>query len=988
MASIALHLSVLPFFNCKNVEALFSNDDLSVSCEVIDCTRDLINDKIYSPHPRALHVVHINAEDLIYHFADVHEIFNSNLIPVIMISETWLKPFHNSSIVHISGYNLIRHDRVGKGGGGVCMYIAENIRAKVMYKSELNLEKPEFLIVEIIVNHTKILLITVYRAPTISCLTEFENVLFDFVPNYENVIIGGDFNTNLLIASPRRKEFKSIIESCNLYIIQSGPTYQHSPAYNPTLLDLLIVNNKEKVINSGQISDHGISKHDLIFLSYSVKVPKFTPKLITARNIKGINWVRFHNDAASVSWINLDDSIQVDDLLLELENKINNLFDKHAPYRTFRVTKKAIPWITDTIIKLMKIRDNLKRLFRKDNSSITFDNYKIYRNKVKQLGRNAKRKYFAKNLRLKQKPAILWKNVRNLGILGSVNNFTIEGVTANDLNAFYTNNNFVCDESLVNHTISDIMSNQPEFSSVDKFCFNFVSVRDVRRAFYKIKSKARGVDKLSIDLLIPVLRYVLPPFTLIINKCIISSKFPCSWKKAIVRPIPKTSSPTSPADTRPISIISVLAKTAEHIIDEQIATYVQENNLLTNFQSGFRCNHSTATALVDIADNIRQTMDKRKVCVLVLLDFQSAFNLVNHLILVAKLMYQFNFSHEACLLIKNYLSGRFQCVNYDNSLSDWLPLFSGTPQGSVPSPRLFNLYINDLYKVLKHCKFHFYADDVQVSVECDPSNISEAINLINEDIAAINTWAVANCMRLNPPKTQCIVIGNKRLLNTIDLNSVPCIQVSGVPVPFLNVVKNLGVLFDSTLSMDAHISHTCNKAMKSIFMLNSLRKFIPDDCKKYLVQALVFPHLFYCDVLLTDINSVQARKLQLVQNACCRFVFGLRKYDHISKFFVKLNWPKLIDFRKFHIACILYQCLHCPYFPAYLKSRFSTLSASHSINTRSGNNRTLAIPQYSLSIYSNSFTVAATRLWNELPISLRNARSLNTFKKGYKALYF
>ncbi|KAF4517460.1 hypothetical protein B566_EDAN004498 [Ephemera danica] len=128
---------------------------------------------------------------------------------------------------------------------------------------------------------------------------------------------------------------------------ESGPTYQHSPAYNPTLLDLLIVNNKEKVINFGQISDHGISKHDLIFLSYSVKVPKFSPKLITARNMKGTNWV--------------------DDLLLELENKINNLYDNQAPYRTFRVTKKSIPWITDNIIKHMKIRDNLKRSNNSDH---------------------------------------------------------------------------------------------------------------------------------------------------------------------------------------------------------------------------------------------------------------------------------------------------------------------------------------------------------------------------------------------------------------------------------------------------------------------------------------------------------------------------------------------------------------------------------------------------------------------------------------------
>jgi hypothetical protein len=163
---------------------------------------------------------------------------------------------------------------------------------------------------------------------------------------------------------------------------------------------------------------------------------------------------------------------------------------------------------------------------------------------------------------------------------------------------------------------------------MDQFAFKNVTLREVRSAFFKIKSQACGVDNISIKLLHPILNQILPVLTRIINGCISTSVFPALWKQAIIRPIPKTNKPVSIDDTRPISIISPLAKTCEHILDSQIALYIETHKLFTPFQSGFRRKHSTATALVDITDTIRHTIDNRKVCIMVLLDFSSAFNLV------------------------------------------------------------------------------------------------------------------------------------------------------------------------------------------------------------------------------------------------------------------------------------------------------------------------------------------------------------------------
>jgi hypothetical protein len=166
---------------------------------------------------------------------------------------------------------LLRIDRVGKVGGGVGIYVRADITSKILYCSKGELTRPEFLFVEILINCTKILLCTVYRASKISDMSEFETVLFEISPMYDNIVIGGDFNTNLLLSSARKTQLLNMFNYCNMSVLPLQPTYQHNLDFNASLLDLFFVNNLDKVLNYGQFSHAAISKHDIIFLSYSIK---------------------------------------------------------------------------------------------------------------------------------------------------------------------------------------------------------------------------------------------------------------------------------------------------------------------------------------------------------------------------------------------------------------------------------------------------------------------------------------------------------------------------------------------------------------------------------------------------------------------------------------------------------------------------------------------------------------------------------------------
>ena len=144
------------------------------------------------------------------------------------------------------------------------------------------------------------------------------------------------------------------------------------------------------------------------------------------------------------------------------------------------------------------------------------------------------------------------------------------------------------------------------------------------------------------------------------------------------------------------------------------------------------------------------------------------------------------------------------------------------------------------------------------------------------------------------------------------------------------------------------------------------------------MQTLVMPHFDYCDILLTDLNTTLAQRLQRVHNACVRFVCNLRKADHISPAFSSLSWLRLKERRTLHSLLLLFQILQNAS-PTYLLDQFQFLSSHHTEGTRLQHFRAMTIPLHRTSSYSLSFTVSVARQWNSIPESIRDCRTLTSF---------
>jgi hypothetical protein len=244
---------------------------LQAPLSTADClTRSL------SPYHKRLKAAHVNAQSLRAHIDEVREIFHPTLFDLIGVSESWLKPSIHSNEVFLPGYVLQRNDRIGRQGGGVAVYIREDLKFKILSSSPAEyLGGPEFLLIEISLSGADALLLGVcYRPPRSGHLLGFENALLNELVRYSHVLIMGDFNTDLLPTTQNYeyRQLTTMFDSCNLTVLPLEPT--HHTADSDTFLDLLVVSNRHDIIHHGQLPVPAISKHDLIYCVYSIKLPK------------------------------------------------------------------------------------------------------------------------------------------------------------------------------------------------------------------------------------------------------------------------------------------------------------------------------------------------------------------------------------------------------------------------------------------------------------------------------------------------------------------------------------------------------------------------------------------------------------------------------------------------------------------------------------------------------------------------------------------
>ena len=157
-------------------------------------------------------------------------------------------------------------------------------------------------------------------------------------------------------------------------------------------------------------------------------------------------------------------------------------------------------------------------------------------------------------------------------------------------------------------------------------------------------------------------------------------------------------------------------------------------------------------------------MDDGRVTALTLLDLSVAFDTVDHTILLRRLGNWFGVSGKALDRFKLYLTGRSQRIKLGNCLSSRNDLSFGVPQGSVLGPLLFTLYTNPLSSLIfgHAIPHHLYADDSQLYVSFSSGNSAAALNGLQPCLASVQSYISTNKLKLNPDKTEFLLIGNER----------------------------------------------------------------------------------------------------------------------------------------------------------------------------------------------------------------------------------
>jgi hypothetical protein len=512
---------------------------------------------------------------------------------------------------------------------------------------------------------------------------------------------------------------------------------------------------------------------------------------------------------------------------------------------------------------------------------------------------------------------------------------------------------------------------------------------EIRQLITRMSTKSSCLDPIPTNLLKQCLDMLLDPISDIVNSSLEQGEFPNCWKSAVVIPLLKKAGLDLVCKSyRPVSNLSFVSKIVEKAGLVQYVDHLESINMYSTQNSAYKKQHSTETLLVKIHSDIMNNMDNQQITLLVLLDLSAAFDTVNLDILSEIFEYRFNIKENVLEWFQSYLTDRDQRILINNKLSDTYKLKVGVPQGSCAGPVAFLGYLSSLYDIIEKHIPHVggYADDNQLYLEFQPCGREaqdDAVSKMQECISDVRTWMLTHKLKINDSKTEFLIIGTKQQLSKVQIEEIKVGQSCIKPV---NSARNLGVIFDSNMSMVPHVNQVCKKGYYQLMRLRQIKKYVGNGAMESLVHSFVTSNIDYCNILLYGCPKTVIGKLQKLHNAAARVVTGTYKFDHITPVLKQLHWLPISSRIEYKIALLTYKCLH-GLAPKYL----CDLIVKHQPNRtlRSGSLNRLQMPRTNTkTLGPRAFSSASPNVWNSLPETVKNVESLDRFKHLLKTHLF
>ena len=807
----------------------------------------------------------------------------SQKIDVVMICETWFSHLHSDSSVGIQGYTLFRRDRCKRKGGGVCIYVRDDIQCAVVNCPSTESADIEIIWIRLLYCNIEYFIACCYVPPKPKYSqaqlsgTIISNVEYFFNIGFSPIfIIAGDFNQH-------NTDF--IETELGLMQIVKEPTH------GPNILDKVFVNRPD-IFFTTVISSLIKTKHLAVIVtevteSSGVKLDKTGRKKISFADVRQHNIDKLRYMLSTIDWSCLYELNDIQVIYDAFLCKLRDVLHEAVPIINVTVGPRDPPFMTPLVKHLLQTRN---KLFRKGKHQEG--------NELAQRINNIIANFRAKSLNNLENATSkeLWDTVkpktRSVGKDGLLSN-------VDSVNHYFSQISFDKSYSCKYHSNSNNVYLSHNYvscdlnmsvNSLDTFSVDCVSYNCIEHLLRNLNSTAPGLDNIPSWVFKNCSYELCDVIAFIFKHSLLTGSVPVQWRQAVVTPIPKVVKPATLCDFRPISVTPILSRILEKIIVNNYLRPVLDNKILGD-QFAYRPTGSTTSALIFLMHHVTKMLETNAYVRCLLIDFSKAFDVIEHDILLDKVA-RLNIPHNIFQWIVSFLQNRSQVVKSNQNISGPCCINKGVVQGSGLGPTLFSIMASDLRTISELNELCKYADDMNL---LSPENTDISLTVEFENVLR---WASVNKMIINVGKTKEIVF-HKPNPRTF-LMPAPLEGVERV-----NSVKLLGIILSNNLKFDMHIKSLLSQCSQRIYLIKLLRD--QGLCHKKLniiFQSLVVAKITYAlpawggfitVALMDQINAFFRRAV---------------KYKMTSKIFTIDELLKNSDRSLFNKICNTNHCLN------------------------------------------------------------------------------
>ena len=788
-------------------------------------SNDRINTEITQT---AISIISWNANSLTAHAAQLKlYIQNTKIKPdIICIQESWLK---QSSNFKIQGYSTELKSRVEQAGGGVAIFIKEGV---LYERIEIIPPDIEGIAIQIHAHNRNIQIINIYIPPKPKSADDQYELLTPLF-SASNTIIVGDFNAkNQLWGSMQNDRHGDKMEELigtDMVVLNDGTGTRINNDGSRSHLDLSIASKDLSAKCNWYVMEDSWNSDHLPTITTIFETPEIETNNRQQFDFNKGSWALFDEICRQ----EINSSLlhpQIDIASENITEAILKAARGSIPMKKLG-RAKMVPYWNEACSNAIKEKRRAQKKMERSKDLMDCIEYRRRKAIAQRTIKDAEKEHwqeYCSSINKETKLAEVWRRVKGMNGGGKAKS-TIPTLK-HDQGSYISNQDkadafsrhFAQSSSSENHEQAFLQKKKsmklkatpPDHLSTNPINDPF-SLFELQHAISQSKKNSSpGEDGISYE----IIQKLPKPSQIVLlelyNRMWSQGEIPGKWKHSIVFPIHKPGKDATKVDSyRPIALTDALCKINERLIASRLSWFMESSKLFNTNQAGFRKNKSCIDQIMRLQSDIENALNQNKYTVGIFLDFSKAYDMLWIDGLLHK-MIQLGIGGNAFRWIKSFLTQRTFQVKIGDAMSETRTIENGTPQGSVISPLLFLIMINDLPTTTNGVSMAIFADDT--SMWKTGWRLDEVIRHIQVNLDKVREWCNTWGFILSKEKTVPIIFTHRYPASPTKLT------IDKVKLDWKKEVKFLGLIFDSRLTWNKHIDYVAKRCTQRLNLMKCM----------------------------------------------------------------------------------------------------------------------------------------------------------------------